>query len=125
MLTVTLLVLAVSGCASNQASYNNTVNDALSAQAVGSEATPFKILHSELPIYPNSYRQRGKPLDVLVEFVVGVDGKAEKITVVRTPDRFYDILFVECIEKWRFEPAKKNGVPVAVTARVPLQLRVK
>ncbi len=50
--------------------------------------------------------------------VVGADGKPRDIKVVRALAKGLDKKAVEAVRKWKFEPATKDGVPVAVLINV-------
>jgi len=52
------------------------------------------------------------------------DGRAHNIQVVESLDPGLDRKAIEAVEQWRFEPAEKDGVPVAVGATIELQLRL-
>ncbi len=45
--------------------------------------------------------------------IVGTDGHPSDVRVARTVGRELDEKAVETVKKWRFEPAKKDGKPVA------------
>ncbi len=55
-----------------------------------------------------------KELKVKVSFVVTPDGSVADIKLLKrsTPD--FDNYAVDAVSKWKFEPATKDGVPVAV-----------
>jgi|ERR1017187_52709 protein TonB len=45
--------------------------------------------------------------------IVGTDGRPRDVRVARTMGHELDEKAVETVKKWRFEPAKKDGKPVA------------
>jgi TonB family protein len=51
---------------------------------------------------------------VLLSIVVDADGGVDKAPVVQGFDAGLDMNAVETVRKWRFDPATKDGKPVAV-----------
>jgi protein TonB len=72
------------------------------------------------PKYPASVRNQRISGVVLVEMVVEADGRLGDLQVVETahPDLVAPAL--ECIRKWRFKPATKDGASIAVTATMEI-----
>jgi protein TonB len=52
------------------------------------------------------------------------DGKASDIKVVRSLGLGLDEKAIEAVEKWKFKPGMKNGVPVAVMATIEVNFRL-
>jgi len=77
------------------------------------------------PMYPQSARQSGLEGQVDLEFVVTETGA---VTDVRVIDARPGTVFISsarsAVERWRFEPARRGGEPVAVRVEVPLQFRL-
>jgi protein TonB len=59
---------------------------------------------------------------VQVQFVVDLTGHTEDVSVKSASDRDLGVAVVNAVKQWRFEPALRNGVPVAT--RVVLPVRV-
>jgi TonB family protein len=55
---------------------------------------------------------------VPIRCVVGSDGRVRNAEVAKSLSPQNDASAMEVIQKWRFEPAKKDGKPVAVKATV-------
>ena len=53
-------------------------------------------------------------------FVVGTDGKPRDIKVVRSLGLGLDEKAIEAVQKWRFDPARKDGKPVAAQINVEI-----
>jgi TonB family protein len=51
---------------------------------------------------------------VQLSFEIGVDGTATNIKVLRSSGLGLDEKAVETVKQWRFKPARKDGMPVAV-----------
>lgn len=56
--------------------------------------------------------------------VVGSDGKPRDIKVARTLGLGLDEKAIEAVQKWRFEPAMKDGKPVASQVNVEVRFRL-
>jgi TonB family protein len=56
--------------------------------------------------------------------VVGADGKPREIRVQRTLGLGLDEKAIEAVKTWRFEPALKDGKPVAVQINVEVSFRL-
>jgi TonB family protein len=50
--------------------------------------------------------------DVILEFIVGVDGRVSNVKVVRSATKEVDKKATEATQGLKFEPARKNGMPV-------------
>jgi len=72
--------------------------------------------HTENAIGTNSPGVNGAPDDV--------DGMAKDIKVVKSLGYGLDEKAVEAVRKWRFEPAEKDGRPVAVQVNIEVSFRL-
>lgn len=69
------------------------------------------------PRYPESARRRGIEGTVLLKMRITAQGRVEDVQVARSaghPD--LDESAIEAVRRWRFEPARRNGAPVAEDA---------
>jgi periplasmic protein TonB len=69
------------------------------------------------PRYPESARRRGIEGTVLLKMRITAQGRVEDVQVVRSagyPE--LDESAIEAVRRWRFEPARRNGEPVAEDA---------
>jgi protein TonB len=62
--------------------------------------------------------------EVMLSIVVNIDGKAEDIRVVKSLGMGLDEKAIEAVQKWRFIPGKKSGVPVRVKAQIAVSFRL-
>jgi len=60
---------------------------------------------------------------VEVEFLIDVKGRVASTRIIRSVPGL-DEAAVECVRKWRFEPARKAGKVVATVARAPVTFRI-
>jgi protein TonB len=86
---------------------------------LGSAANP-------LPRYPREARERGWEGLVLLSVGVAADGRAESVEVRNSSGHsVLDQAAAEAVRRWRFEPARRAGVPVAANAEVPIRFRLE
>lgn len=72
------------------------------------------------PSYPGELRTAGITGEVLVAFVVDESGHVAKAWVVRSTDSRFETATLRAVERWRFEPGKKNGRTVRFRMEVPI-----
>ena len=56
--------------------------------------------------------------------IVGPDGRPHDIRVSRSLGMGLDEKAIEAVRQWKFEPARKNGQPVAVQINVEVDFRL-
>lgn len=78
------------------------------------------------PRYPYAARQSGIEGWVELEFVVSIDGQVADVLVSRShPGTVFAAAAVEAVTRWRFEPARRRGEPVAVRVHLPLAFKLE
>ncbi len=73
------------------------------------------------PEFPRATRGLEGSGKVLLQVVIGTDGKARDINILKTPDHGLTIVAVQNIQKWRFQPARDAHKKPMVT-RIPIEL---
>lgn len=74
------------------------------------------------PRYPAASLRRGERGTVVVEARVDASGTVSAVSVASgSGSRLLDRAAADAVRRWRFEPARSNGQPVAATVRVPIQ----
>jgi protein TonB len=77
------------------------------------------------PAYPAQARQRKVEGWVELELALSASGEVVGVEVVRSePTRIFDREAVRAAQRWRFEPRKENGVPVATRVRKTVTFRL-
>jgi len=76
------------------------------------------------PEYSTEARQAKYQGTVVVSVIVGPDGKAHGVRVSRALGMGLDEKAVEAVRQWRFEPAMKDGKPVAVAVDVEVNFHL-
>jgi protein TonB len=86
---------------------------------VGAGVSQPRVVRQVQPEHPaRGFRISGT---VLIGLVVGSNGEPRDVHVVKSLEKEIDQSAVEAVQKWRFEPAKKDGKPVAVKVSVEIR----
>jgi protein TonB len=72
------------------------------------------------PIYPDIAREAGVDGQVMVQALVGKDGKVHDVRVVKSIPML-DASAIAAVKQWVFKPALSNNKPVAVWVAVPVK----
>ncbi len=88
-------------------------------------SVPARLLSSASVPYPAAARQAEVEADVQVQLVVGVDGFVEDARVVRPCGYGLDEAALAGVRNFRFSPALRDGRPVRVRMRWPVQFRLR
>ena len=78
------------------------------------------------PRYPESARRQGVEGTVLLKMRITEQGRVEDVQVERSaghPD--LDRSAMEAVQRWRFEPARRSGEPVAVWVLIPVEFKLQ
>lgn len=91
----------------------------LSAIAHASAASDEKPVPIERPAprYSEDLRKKRIEGEVVAEFVIDIEGRVANATIIRSAHLALEAPALEAIRKWRFRPARKDGVPVATQVR--------
>jgi RNA polymerase sigma factor (sigma-70 family) len=72
------------------------------------------------PVYPAEMRSAGAAGEVVVDFVVDVNGDVQNAFALRSSQREFETAAVEAVSKWKFQPGQKGGRTVATHLQVPI-----
>jgi protein TonB len=75
------------------------------------------------PRYPQQAFDQKLEGTVIVEFVIGVDGRVASPRVIRSVP-LLDAAALEAVRQWLFWPARKRGHPVPAVSRAPVYFRI-
>ena len=85
-----------------------------------------RLVRHVAPAYPALARQRGLEGRVVIRLVIRADGVPDDIRVAQSSGfDSLDKAAVEAIRQWRFEPARRAGVPVAEERLAPIIFRLQ
>jgi TonB family protein len=83
-----------------------------------------QVIDRVAPAYTDEAKAAKISGSVLLSIVVGTDGLAHDINVVRGIDSGLDLNAVDAVQKWHFQPGTKDGVPVAVQAQIEVNFKL-
>ncbi len=72
------------------------------------------------PVYPFESRAAGRAGDVLVSYTIDVRGKVINARAVRSSAKEFEAAAVAAVEKWKFQPAMKNGKTIECDLQAPI-----
>jgi TonB family protein len=84
---------------------------------------PPKLLSGRTPIYPITRLQRGEGGDAIIDFTVDAQGIPRDFRVVKADYPYFASHAIIAMRDWRYQPAMKNGKPVAARLRIPFHYR--
>ena len=87
----------------------------------GSGIEPPRLVREVKADYTDEARRRGITGEVLLEIVVRSNGTVGDVRVVRGLGAGLDARATEAVRQWRFEPARRKGVPVDVLVEVAVE----
>ena len=73
------------------------------------------------PAYPAAERTAGITGEVVVEFLVDETGRVQQARVVQSTHPAFESPTLRAVQKWRFEPGKKNGQAVRFRMLAPVR----
>jgi len=94
------------------------------AYRVGGGVTAPRVVYSPDPEFSEEARKAKYQGTVVLFLVVGIDGRAHDVRVIRSLGMGLDEKALEALEQWKFEPGRKDGNPVAVQVNVEVSFRL-
>jgi TonB family protein len=94
------------------------------AYRIGNGVSAPRALETPDPEYSEEARKAKYQGVVVLWLIVGPDGKPRDIKVSRPLGMGLDQKAIEAVQRWRFEPAMKDGRPVAVQINVEVNFRL-
>jgi len=91
---------------------------------VGGGVSAPRAIYTPDPEFSEEARKAKYQGTVVLWLIVGLDGRTHNIRFHRTLGMGLDEKAVEAIRLWKFEPARKDGVPVAVQINVEVNFRL-
>ncbi len=91
--------------------------------SVGNGTTPPAVMSKVDPDYTEEARAAKYSGSVMLSIVVGTDGKAQDIKVVKSLGMGLDEKAIEAVQRWVFRPGTNQGVPVNVRAQIEVNFR--
>lgn len=94
------------------------------AYRVGGGVSAPRVIYGPDPEYAEEARQEKFQGTCVLWLVVSSDGRPRDIRVSRSLGHGLDEKAIEAVKRWRFEPAHKDGKPVAVMVNVEVTFRL-
>jgi TonB family protein len=91
---------------------------------VGNGVTAPRVLYNPDPEYSDEARKAKHQGTVSMLAIIGPDGRPRNLKVERSLGMGLDEKAIEAVRKWRFEPATKDGHPVAVMINVQVDFHL-
>jgi TonB family protein len=120
----TIIVLCVLVAHGQTQPPDNTDAAKRAPTGVGGGVSAPKAIYAPEAEYSEEARKVKHMGTVVLWLVVGTDGKPRDIRVLRTLGLGLDEKAIEAVKNWRFEPAKKDGKPVAVQINVEVNFHL-
>ena len=92
---------------------------------IGNGVTPPRGVYMPDPEYSEKARKKKISGTVLVAMVVTADGKVRDVTVTKSLEQSLDKQAIAAVQTWTFEPATKDGKPVAVRLHAEVSFRIR
>ena len=90
--------------------------------SVGNGTTAPSVVSKVDPVFPPD-EPAGFAGSVMVSIVVGTEGKAEDIRIVKSLGPEFDASAIAALQQWVFRPGLNHGVPVRVRAQIEVNFR--
>jgi TonB family protein len=91
---------------------------------VGGGVSAPRAIYDPNPEYSEEARKAKHQGSVVLWVIVGADGRPRDIKVARSLGMGLDQKAIEAVRRWRFEPAMKDGRPVAVQVNIEVSFRL-
>ena len=92
--------------------------------AEGPQTTPPRAIHTVDPKYSKDALRVAKDKVILVTVTVPPDGIPTNLKIARGVRPDVDRAVVDAVQKWRFEPATRDGKPVEATITVQVDFHL-
>lgn len=107
---------------------NKNKDNSKNAEAVVSTKPVYDAayLNNPAPQYPKAAQRRKLSGTVMLDVIVAKDGSASNVSVVSSSG--FDILdnsAKQAVSKWKFIPAKRDGVTVVAEVMVPIEFKME
>ena len=88
------------------------------------DLTGLSPIHKVDPKYPPDLIDQNVEGEVILYAIIRADGSVDSVQVVRSVDPVLDANAKTAFSQWKFRPAKKDGVPIALEAIVHVPFKI-
>ncbi len=81
---------------------------------------PPRTRFQKAPVYPSAMKTTGTSGTVWVEFMVDEAGRVHDVRVLKSTDSEFEDATCDAVSFWRFEPGRRNGIPVRFRMSLPV-----
>ncbi len=123
-----ILFFSALECANTQTQPSNPAGNSSSGAGgfrIGGGVIAPHAIYAPKPEYSEEARREKIEGVCVVVLIVGPDGVPRNIRVRQTLRPDLDAKAIEAVEKWRFEPAMKDGKPVTVAINAEVEFRLE
>jgi TonB family protein len=82
--------------------------------------TPLQVVSHQKPIFPRQLQGTHREGSATVEFYVGKDGRVLLPRAISATEPAFGYSACQSVAAWRFNAPLRNGKPVVVRARIPI-----
>ena len=95
--------------------------------STGPAAVQLEYRSAPAPVYPRMAKQRGLTGTVLLQVLVGIDGRPLDVTVAQSSGHreLDDAARAQVLKRWSFQPAMKDGQAVQAIGMVPIEFALR
>jgi TonB family protein len=90
----------------------------------GSDVILPRLIHKESPSYTREAMKAGLQGDIELVATIGIDGIAHDFLLLSPLGYGLNEEALDCVSRWRFAPALKNGTPIAFRATIEISFRI-
>jgi TonB family protein len=112
------------GDTNDAANFECSVDAAMARMFKNPSVKAPRALHTPEPKYSKSAKKQGIQGVVTLSAVIGIDGMAHDVKVVKSLEPTLDANAIEAVKTWKFAPATKDGRPVAVEMRLEVDFKL-
>lgn len=76
------------------------------------------------PEYPGALKRSGVSGIVTLNCLIDEKGDVQDVSLEKASDEAFIQPAIEAVKKWKFKPAKKDGVAVAIKVSIPVRFRI-
>ena len=104
-------------------SMRGTFDNPKAPAAVGGDVQQARLIRSVSPEYPALAKSAGVGGNVVLDAVIDPAGDVTAVRVIAGPLQLRQAA-VEALHRWKYEPARLDGQPVAMNIRVTLKFQI-
>jgi periplasmic protein TonB len=122
LLLASTLAFISSGCVLHAQDQQDKTSDAV--YEIGDDVTAPKPVYTPNPEYVDKARREKINGVVVVAMIVTAEGKVRDVKVIKSLDPGLDKQAITAVRTWKFEPATKEGKPIAVHLKAEVNFRL-